>query len=113
MLELLLTLALGGLLIYVVALILPGVAVTGFGVALAVAVVLAVINALLKPILVVLTLPINIMTLGLFTLVINASLILLADWIVPGFDIANFWWAVLFGLILGLFNGVMNLLAKK
>ena len=57
-------------------------------------------NAFIKPILLVLTLPITILTLGLFTLVLNALLIVLTDAIVPGFNVKNFWWALLFAVIL-------------
>jgi putative membrane protein len=81
---------------------LPGVSVGGFGAALLVALVLGIINALIKPVLIILTLPINILTLGLFTFVINALLILLATKIVPEFQVANFGWAILFGIILSL-----------
>ncbi|MBI4037341.1 phage holin family protein, partial [Candidatus Daviesbacteria bacterium] len=75
--------------------ILPGVQVQSLVTALVLAVVLGVINAFLKPILVILTLPLNILTLGLFILVINAVLVMLAGIIVPGFAVANFWWALL------------------
>jgi len=90
------------LIILASAYILPGVTVDGFMAALVAALVLGLVNAILKPILVFLTLPINILTLGLFTLVINATLVMLTAYIVPGFAVAGFWWAVLFGLILSL-----------
>jgi putative membrane protein len=86
--------------IVVTAYILPGVHVDSFGTALITALVLGIINALLKPILLLLTLPINILTLGLFTLVINALLILLVASIVTGFKVDGFWWALLFSIIL-------------
>lgn len=92
--------------IFVAAYILPGVTLSGLLPALVLAVVLAAINIFIKPIVILLTLPINILSLGLFTLVINAGLIMLADVIVPGFSVANFWWALLFGLILSIFGGV-------
>lgn len=84
--------------------ILPGVHVESLITALVVAIVLGIINALLKPILIILTLPINILSLGLFTLVINAALIMLATVIVPGFKVDNFWWAILYGIVLSLLN---------
>lgn len=96
------------LVILSVAYILPGVHVVSFMTALVAALVLGVINAILKPILIILTLPINIVTLGLFTLVINALLILLATKIVPGFSVDGFWWALLFGIILSVVNSVLN-----
>lgn len=91
-----------GLAVLVAAYILPGVHVANFIVALVVAVVLGVINAFLKPLLILLTLPINILTLGLFTLVINALLVILTTLVVPGFSVDNFWWALLFSVVLSL-----------
>ena len=82
--------------------LLPGVHVESFLAALTAALVLGVINAILKPILLLLTLPINFLTLGLFTFVINAALIMLAAYLVPGFAVASFLWALLFGLILSI-----------
>lgn len=90
--------------ILIAAYILPGVHVENFWTALVVAVVLGILNMLVKPLLVVLTLPITVVTLGLFLLVINALLILLASQIVPGFTVDGFWWAVLFSIVLSLIN---------
>ena len=84
--------------------LLPGVRVSGFFAALMTALVLGLINAVIKPILLLLTLPLNILTLGLFTLVINALLIMLTSAIVPGFAVAGFWWALLFSLVLAVIN---------
>jgi len=86
--------------IIITAYVLPGVSVSTFVVALLVALVIGILNAFIKPILLVLSLPINILTLGLFTFVINALLIMLTSWIVPGFKVAGFWWALLFSIIL-------------
>lgn len=99
--------------IMVTAYLLPGVSVSGFGVALIVALVLGIINVLLKPILVILTLPITIVTLGLFVLVINAGLVLLTDQIVSGFDVVNFWWALLFSLVLSVISGIFHAMAEE
>ena len=90
--------------ILVSAYILPGVHVASFTTALVAAVVLGIINAVLKPILVLLTLPITLITLGLFTLVIDALLILLASALVPGFRVDGFWWAIIFSLVLSAVN---------
>jgi len=87
----------------VAAFLIPGVQVTVIG-ALILAVVLGLINMFLKPALVVLTLPVTIVTLGLFSLVLNALLILLAEKIVPGFTVSGFWTALLFSLVLSLVN---------
>ncbi len=80
----------------------------GFWTAVIVALILGLLNAFLKPILVILTLPINLLTLGLFTLVINAALIMLASSFVEGFAVAGFWTALLFSLIVSLFNYLLS-----
>ena len=94
--------------IVITAYLLPGVKVAGVFAALVTALVLGLINAVLKPLLILLTLPLNILTLGLFTLVINALLIMLAAAIVPGFFVQGFWWALLFGLVLAIVNAVLG-----
>ena len=90
--------------IFVLAHVLPGVSVTGYMAAFGAAIIIGLANATVKPLLIVLTLPITIITLGLFLLVINALVILLAAWLVPGFNIDGFWWALLFGVILSVVN---------
>jgi len=92
--------------------LLPGVVIDSIWTAGVVAIVIAAINLFVRPLIIVLTLPINIMTLGLLTLVINALLIMLVDWIVPGFTVANFWWALLFGIILVIIEWTLGLFAK-
>ncbi len=98
--------------ILISAYLLPGVHVANFQTALLAALVLGIINAILKPILFLLTLPITILTLGLFTLVINAALILLAAKLVHGFSVDSFWWAILFSLVLSIINSVLHRLTK-
>jgi putative membrane protein len=93
-----------GLLLWVVARIVPGVEVDGVGHALVAGLVLGVINALVKPLLVILTLPITILTLGLFLLVINALLLRLAAALVPGFRVDGFLPALLGALLLSIFS---------
>lgn len=104
---------LSGLVIFAAAYLFQdkGVHVDNFLTALIIAIVLGVINAILKPILLLLTLPINILSLGLFTLVINAGLIMLASVVVPGFRIDSFWTAFLFGIVLSLLNWFINKLS--
>lgn len=85
-----------------------GIHVASFTTALVIALVLGIINVVLKPILLILTLPINLLTLGLFTLVINAILIMFTTVIVPGFIVDNFWWALIFGLILSVINSFLH-----
>lgn len=92
----------------VAAYVIPGVVVSGLVAALVVAIVLGVLNTFLKPILIVLTLPLNVVTLGLFTLVINTLLVMLAGAIVPGFDPGSFFAAFLFGIVLSLINMFAN-----
>jgi putative membrane protein len=98
--------------IAVAAWLLPGVSISGVLPALIAAVVLGAINAFIRPILFVLTLPINILTLGLFTLVLNALLVMLASALVPGFSVAGFIWAFLFSLVLGLANWIFHRWSK-
>ncbi len=98
--------------IVVTAYVLKGVSVANFWVALVLVIVLGVINVFVKPVLLILTLPINLITLGLFTFVLNALLIMFATVIVPGFVVVNFWWALAFSLVLSLVNVVLGRLAK-
>lgn len=89
--------------ILIAAYLIPGVQVTLIG-ALVLAVVLGIINLFLKPIITILTLPITIITLGIFSLIVNALLIMLASAIVPGFFVAGFWAALFFSVVLSLIN---------
>ncbi|UPK70463.1 phage holin family protein [Chitinophaga filiformis] len=91
--------------------LLPGVTIKDFTTALVLALVLAVLNLLVKPILILLTLPATILTLGLFLLVINAVIILLASNLVKGFKVDGFWWALIFSLVLTVVNGIMHSIA--
>lgn len=95
------------LLVLLIAHFMPGVSVASFGTSIIVAVVLALLNLFVKPILVLFTLPVTIVTLGLFLLVINAVVILLCDVIVGGFDVSSFWMALLFSIILSLFQSIV------
>ncbi len=100
--------------IVISAYLIPGVKVSGFFTALWVALFLGIVNILIKPILILITLPINIITLGLFTFVINAFLILLGSSVIKGFDVGGFWVAVLFSIVLSLINYVLgSLLGTK
>lgn len=83
-----------------------------FFTAFLVAVVLGVLNVFVKPIVVLLTLPLTIITLGLFTFFINVGLILFAGYLVPGFEISSFLAALLFGLVVSLVSSFLNELAK-
>lgn len=94
--------------ILLTAYIIPGVVLLNFWVALLVSVVLGLLNILVKPLLILLTLPINIFTLGLFTLVINALIIMLVSGIVPGFQVGGFFNALFFSLILALIQTIFK-----
>jgi len=99
--------------ILVTAYILPGVHISGLLVAFVLAVVLGVINTILRPILIFFTLPLTVLSLGLFILVINGFLIMLASYVVPGFYVANFWWALLFGIVLAVVNWILGMLETE
>lgn len=96
--------------VLITAMLLPGVEIAdnSFLTALGVAVVLAFLNAIVKPILVILTIPVTIFSFGLFILVINAVIILWASKIVNGFQVDNFWRALLFSLILSIVTWVLE-----
>ena len=84
-----------------------GVHMKDFSAAIILAIVLALLNAVLKPILVFLTFPITLVTLGLFLFVINALIIMLADKILRGFKVDGFWWALLFSLLLSIVTSIL------
>ena len=93
--------------------LLPGVHVQDYWAALLVAVLISLSNVIVKPILVIITIPITILTLGLFLLVINALIILLVEYFVDGFVVDGFWWALAFSLILSVFNSLFGDLLKS
>ena len=88
--------------------LLSGIQVADFWTALVFAVVLAILNIFIKPLLILFTLPITILTLSLFLLVINTLVTLMASKFVDGFSIDNFWWALLFSLILSLITSAID-----
>lgn len=98
--------------IIITAYILPGVHISSFGTALITAIALGILNAFIKPVLLLLTLPINVLTLGLFTFVINALIILLVSSLVAGFRVDGFWWALLFSIILSIINSFLYQIAS-
>ncbi len=103
-------------LLNVVALFITAHLLAGFEVTIAGAVIgsvfLGIINAIIRPILLVLTLPFNILTLGLFTFVINGFMLWLTSATIQGFDLATFWWAVLSALVLSLLSLIISSIAK-
>jgi len=88
--------------------LLEGIEVSGFGAALAAAAILGILNAFLRPLLILLTLPINILSLGLFTFVINAMLLKLVAVVIPGFDVQSFWVALVGALVISLVSWLLT-----
>ena len=87
---------------------LGGVYVDGFGTSIIVAIVLGLLNLIVKPLMVLFTLPVTLLTLGLFLFVINAVIILLCSELVGGFQVASFWTALLFSILLSILQSVMS-----
>lgn len=95
------------LLVMVIAYFMPGVVVDSYVTAIIVAIVLGLLNIFIKPLLILLTLPVTIITFGLFLLVINALIILLCTELVTGFEVRSFWIALLFSMVLSLLQSVI------
>lgn len=93
--------------------LLSGVKISNIGAAIIAAAVLGLINAILRPILILLTLPLTILSLGLFIFILNAILVLLASMIVPGFEVRNFWWALLFSLLFSIISTFIHWIISK
>jgi putative membrane protein len=93
--------------------LIPGVEVADFLTAIIVAVVLALVNFFVKPILVIITIPVTILTLGFFLLAINAFMILMVDSFVDGFTVNGFWWALLYSLVLSIVSSIFGIEDKK
>ena len=108
-----LKLLLTALAVLILAYVLPGVEVTDYWAALWVALALALLRMIVKPIMVILTLPVTVVTFGLFLLVINALIILMADYFVSGFQVDVFWWALLFSLLLSFLESVLFSILKE
>ena len=94
--------------VIIVAYLLPGVRVNDALSAIGLALVLAILNIFIKPLLLILTLTITVLTLGLFLIVVNALIILIADEMVRGFSVDGFWWAVLFSFILSVVVSILE-----
>lgn len=106
--KLLLTAALVMLLSY----LLPGITVVNYQAAIIVALVLALLNTFIKPLLIFLTIPVTLITLGLFLLVINAIIILIADYFISDFIVKGFWWAFIFSILLSISESILNKLVN-
>lgn len=108
-----LKLLLTALAVVILANILPGVSIDNYGTAIITALVIAILNMVVRPLLVFFTLPATIVTLGLFLFVINALIILLADSLVSDFHVAGFWYALLFSICLSLFRSFLFKFLKE
>lgn len=104
---------LSGVAVMLAAYLLPGVHVTDYWTALLVALVLSIVNLIVRPLLILFTIPITVVTLGLFLLVINALMILLVDFLIDDFSVSGFWRALAFSLILSLFNSMFGDLTRE
>lgn len=96
------------LVVYGTSAILPGFKIKSFGYAFVVAAIIGLLNMIIRPFLIFLTFPINILTLGLFTFVVNAIILKMAAWMLKGFDISSWGTAILGALIIALFNALVN-----
>ncbi|HOI59811.1 MAG TPA: phage holin family protein [Candidatus Pacearchaeota archaeon] len=92
--------------------ILPGVKVASLWTIIILALVISLLNVVVKPILLILMLPINILTLGLFTFIINAFIIMIASFITKGFSVDNFWWALLFSILISIITYFLEKIIK-
>ncbi len=110
--DLLIRLIISTIAVLVTDLLLPGVHAEDFLSGLLVAVVLGLLNTFLRPVLVLLTLPVSVITLGLFLFVINACMVMLAARIVDGFQVDGWWWALGFSIILSIVQGFLQGLDK-
>ncbi len=99
--------------VIITAYLLPGVVLQGFVAALLVALIIGLLNIFVRPLLFIFTLPINILTLGLFSFVINAVIILLASGLTPGFKVNGFLWALLFSIIVTIVNSLLDQIIRS
>ena len=111
--NLIIKLLLNAIAVFVIAELLNGVYVDNYVTSLIVAVVLSVLNVLVKPVLIILTLPVTILTLGLFLFVVNALIILLADKLIVGFSVDGIWTAILFSILLSILQSLLHSFFKK
>lgn len=96
------------LVIMIAAHVLPGIRVDSLFISLVVALFLGFLNTFIRPVLIIISLPLQLVTLGLFTIVINAAIILLVSNVVDGFHVRGFWYAVLFSFVVAILNGIFT-----
>lgn len=103
-------LLISALVVFALANVMPGVSITGYGSAIILAIVIGLLNAFVRPILSIISLPVTILTLGLFSFVITAIIILIASAIMGDrFHVDGFWYALLFGVVLGFVNSMLGM----
>lgn len=110
--NVLLRLLVSSLAAFAAAKLLPGIHIDSYWSAVLLAIVLGILNVVLKPLLIIFTLPITVITLGLFLFVINALIILLASRVIGGFHVEGFWWALLFSIVLSVFTSILTKLGQ-
>ena len=113
MIDMLIYWLVSALVLYVVANLVPGVAIDNIGTAFFASLILGLVNMVIKPLLTLLTLPINFLTFGLFSFIISAGMFGLTAAIVPGFEVSNFWTALLGSLLLGFVNALAQSLFTR
>ena len=111
--KMIINLLITALIVFLLANFLPGVGVDGFKSSIIVVIVLAILNFLVKPILRIISMPITILTLGLFLFVINALIIMLCSKLVSGFTVDGFWPALLFSLFLSIAQSIVGALTPN
>jgi putative membrane protein len=110
--KLIANLLVNGFAVFLADYFLEGIYIKDFKTAIIVALVLGILNTFLKPILELLAFPLNFLTLGLFRFLINGFIVFLASWFVLGFFVSNFFWAVIFSIVLSIINLIFNLALK-
>lgn len=100
-------LIINSIVVFVGAYVLDGVKIKSFWTAIGVAILLGLINMFIKPLILLLTLPLTILTLGLFVLVINAWILMIIDKMIDGLTIKSFWWAVIYSIIISVLNSFL------
>ena len=106
-------LAINALSLFIVAYLLEGLEVEGITAALVAALVLGIVNAVIRPVILLFTLPLNVLTLGLFTFVVNAALLYLVAQVVRGFSVENFWAALLGAVLLTVVSMILSGLVRR
>jgi putative membrane protein len=99
--------------VFILANILPGVSIESYFTSIVVAIVIGLLDSLVKPILIIFTIPITIVTLGFFLFIINAFIILIADYFIGGFRVSNIIWAVIFSILLSLLQSTLYKVLDK